>query len=92
MLYGAKKVVKDFICLKERIHSPHEIELKRCLDKTFFSQIILHQEKYDKQSEKLHYLPNHLNQTILVLPWTYSRLKSMLLQTQGTNSQMISAT
>ena len=57
----------------------------------FFSQIILHQENYDEQNEKLHYLPSNSNQISLASPWTYSMLKSIFLQTQESNSQMVNA-
>ena len=66
--------------------SAHKIELKPCFNKMVFSQIILSQENYDERDEKLHYIPNNLNQTTFVSPWTYSKLKSVFSRIQESNS------
>ena len=43
---------------------------KRSFNEMALSQITLSQENYNKGDEKLHYIPNNLNQTIFVEPWT----------------------
>ena len=89
MLYGTKKVVKSSILGKKRKYFCPKIELKPCFNKNVFSQIILSQENCEERDEKLHYIPNNLNQTKLVLPWTYRKLKCMISQIQESNSQNI---
>ena len=54
---------------KENI-SADKIALKRSFNEMALSQITLSEENYDKRDEKFHYIPNNLNQTILVTPCT----------------------
>ena len=91
MLYGAKEIAKDFICFKEIIYFSPQKEIK-----TLFWQNVFQSNNFTsrkvRQAKWEITLPTYLNETILVSPWTYSRLKSTFLQTQESNSQMVNAT
>ena len=54
---------------KENI-SANKIALKRSFNEMALHEITLSEETYAKRDEKLHYIPNNLNQTILVTPCT----------------------
>ena len=66
-----KKEKYFFVGNKENIFAS-EFKLKRCFDEMIYILTILCREN----NEKLHYIPSSLNQTILVLPWTYNGLNS----------------
>ena len=60
---------------KENIFAD-KFKLKRCFNEMIYILTILCQGNTNERDEKLHYIPSSLNQTILVLPWTYNGLNS----------------